>query len=130
VKADGNCPFNSISTLLNGHEERAIELKARTCIKMCNNKDRYLSRPDASDTMSLSPPFEEASTACATNSSRSSAWNLMALSDVIGISINSHYPPMYGKRHLAYKTLNTTYDRAQREEMHMNKTTQKLNYIR
>jgi hypothetical protein len=52
------------------------------------------------------------------------------LSDVIGISVKSHYPPMYGKGNLAYKTLNTTYDRAQRGEMHMNKTTQKLNYIR
>ena len=81
---------------------------------MCN-KDRYLSRPDASDTMSLSPPFEEASTACATDSWWSSAWNLMALSDVIGISIKSHYPPMYGKEHLAYKTLNTTYAPTQAE---------------
>jgi len=115
VKGDGNCLFNSISTLLYGHEERAIELRARTCIQMCNNKDRYLSRPDASDTMSLSPSFEEASTACATNSSWSSAWNLMALSDVIGISIKSHYPPMYGKEHLAYKTLNTTYAPTQAE---------------
>lgn len=81
---------------------------------MCN-KDRYLSRPDASDTMSLSPPFDKASTDCATNSSYSSAWNFMALSDVIGISIKSHYPPMYGKKHLAYKTLNTTYAPTQLE---------------
>ena len=77
VKTAGNCLFNSISTLLYGHEEKAIELRSMTCLQMCNNKGRYLSSADASDTMSLSPPFEEASTAGATDASWSSAWNLI-----------------------------------------------------
>ena len=46
VNADGNCLFNSISTLLYGHEDKARELRVRTCIQMCNNMDRYLSSPE------------------------------------------------------------------------------------
>jgi len=47
VNAEVNCLFNSISTLLYGHEDKARELRVRTCIQMCNNMDRYLSSPDA-----------------------------------------------------------------------------------
>ena len=39
----------------------------------------------------------------------------MALADVIGHSINTHYPPMYGKGHLTYQTLNTTYSPCEAE---------------
>ena len=58
VNADGNCLFNSISTLLYGHEDKARELRVRTCIQMCNNMDRYLSSPDAGNILLLSPTFE------------------------------------------------------------------------
>ena len=98
VNADGICLFKSISTLLYGHEDRARELRVRICIQMCNNMDRYLSSPDAGNILLLSPTFEDACRDCATDSAWSSVWSIMALADVIGHSIKTHYPPMYGKR--------------------------------
>ena len=82
---------------------------------MCNNMDRYLSRPNAGNILLLSPTFEDACRDCATDSAWLSAWSIMALVDVIGHSIKTHYPPMYGKGHLAYQTINTTYSPCETE---------------
>lgn len=116
VKADGNCLFNSISTLLFGNDNKATEIRVRTCIQMCTNSDKYVARPDAVNTMILSPSFEDACRDCATDNEWSSAWAIMAIADVIGLSIRAHYPPMYGTGHLAYQTLNTTYHPANSED--------------
>jgi hypothetical protein len=109
VNADGNCLFNSISTFIYGHEDKARELRVKTCIQMCNNMDRYLTSPDAGNILLQSPTFEDDCRDCSIDSAWSSAWSIMALADVIGHFIKTHYPPMYGKGHLAYHTLNTTY---------------------
>jgi len=69
--------------------------------------EKYISRPDSEDILLLLPSYEDACKDSTTDQAWSSAWSIMALADVIGVNIQTYYPPMYGKGYLAYKTLNT-----------------------
>lgn len=74
---------------------------------MCINMEKYISRSDSADISLLSSSYKDACKDSTTDHVWSSARSIMALADVNGVNIQTYYPPMYGKGHLAYKTLNT-----------------------
>lgn len=40
---DGNCLYRAMSKIISGNENRHVELRVRTFIELCCNKDKYLN---------------------------------------------------------------------------------------
>ena len=95
---DGNCLFNSVSTVLTGDEDLAPELRLRTAVEMSQNPERYRKRTDYNDLLSCSPTYEESTLAACTDGAYMSVWNMMALSTVVGNPIQSIYPALNGEK--------------------------------
>ena len=95
---DGNCLFNSVSTVLTGDEDLAPELRLRTAVEMSQNPERYRKRTDYNDLLSCSPTYEESTLAACTDGAYMSVWNMMALSTVVGNPIQSFYPALNGEK--------------------------------
>ena len=102
---NGNCLFNSISTVLCAHEGLATELRLRTALEMISKGDTYKSHPDYANLLLFSPPYEESQLACCNDGEFSSIWTIMALSSVIGSPIQSLYPNINGDKDEAPSTL-------------------------
>ena len=98
TSADGNCFFHSLSIALFGNENFSTELRMRTCCKMFLNKDKYTNHPRKKDLWIVSPDYEEASIDCTYSGVYTSAWNMLAAADVIGLSIKSYYPSVNGQK--------------------------------
>ena len=86
---DGNCLFNSVSIALTGMEKMVrLSLNART----------YQAREDFNHIIRHSPEFDESLLSCCKDGEYSSIWTIMALSAVIGLSIQTLYPAMNGPK--------------------------------
>ncbi|XP_039247589.2 uncharacterized protein LOC120325535 [Styela clava] len=103
--ADGNCLFNAVSLLLNDSEDMANELRTRTCIEMVNNEDEYIQSDMGRVVCHVSPDYREACVDCTRIGAFSSAWTIMALSNIIKRQVNMLYPPVNGTRDLYPKFL-------------------------
>lgn len=40
---DGNCLYRAMSRIICGNEDRHVELRTRTFIELCMNKEKYLN---------------------------------------------------------------------------------------
>lgn len=117
---DDNCLFNAVSIALSGNEDRAAELRLRTSVEMALNLDWYTSRDDYEQLMENSPSYNASLKDCCSEGAYSSIWTIMALSSVVGLPINSVYPPMNGpqcKSHLALSKQFATAENKDRETL-------------
>jgi hypothetical protein len=109
VTADGNCFFNAVSLSLYDHEHYSVQIRVRTCIQMCLNKNLYKNHKDAKDIYIVSPSFEQASIRYSTSGEYASTWTMMAASDAMGITIITSYPPINDASDFVYKVLNADF---------------------
>ena len=96
---DGNCLFNSVSTVLTGDEKLAAELRLRTAMEMSLNPDLYKDRADFDELMDCSPSYEDSLIDACTDGPYMSVWNMIALSTggVVGNPIQPIYPALNGE---------------------------------
>jgi hypothetical protein len=119
---DGNCLYRAASTVLCSNEDMHIELRVRTFVELCLNKDRYLddnylrtlTGKDAFISKMFYSSFETTSTKAQTSDIRisyafeagvlntikagtySNMWHMFALCNVIGCPVVSVYPMVKG----------------------------------
>lgn len=113
---DGNCLFNAVSIALSGNEHRAAELRLRTSVEMALNSDNYTSRDDYEQLMENSPSFHASLKDCCSEGAYSSIWTIMALSSVVGLPINSVYPPMNGPKCKSHLALSKQFETAENKD--------------
>ena len=106
---DGDCLFNSVSTLLTGDERKSVELRFRCCAELIVNKKRFLRHRLYSSMAVFSPDYDQDCLNCATPGSFSSVWMIVSLSNLLNIPIESVYPAVNGSQNLYFRTLNTTF---------------------
>ena len=104
---DGDCLFNAASILLSGDEALAVELKYKCCLEMGLNAAAIKNHKDRAALILLSPDYSDALVRCATGGGYSSAWTMIALSNVTQHKIKMLYPMVNGLKDLAVRTLNT-----------------------
>lgn len=75
---------------------------------MIVKKDYYTSLPIAKQLIWVAPNYISSVYDCASEGGWSSIWTLLALADVIGVPIQSIYPPLNGEQDFSYKMLNLT----------------------
>ena len=107
VTGDGNCLFNSISVSLFGHENLASELRVRTCIELNENMTKY--EQNFNNLIFVSPDIANDCVDIAHNYKFSYVWCLLAATSVIGIPIQSVYPPKNGILDKTQSLLNQTF---------------------
>lgn len=105
ASGDGDCLFNSVSTLLIGAEALAVELRYKTCLEMCLNQD-IRKHKDASSFYYISPTYEEATLECAQIGQYSSVWTILGLFNVINTAMDVVYPCVNGAKDLSFIKLN------------------------
>lgn len=120
---DGNCLYRAMSRIIYGNEDRHVELRMRTFIELCLNKDKYLndcylkeltglddyvenllgSSFDLSSKTKGKPNAErqrEGFEAGIVNTikpgSYSSMWHIFAFSNILGFPIQTVYPEVKG----------------------------------
>ena len=106
---DGNCLFNSFSTILTGNESMNIELRYRCCIEMTMNRRKYLRHRLFDRLDVLSPDFDRSCIECAKLGAWASAWEMIALSNVLNITVKSVYPAVSGSKTKQFQTLNSEF---------------------
>ena len=103
---DGDCLFNSFSILLAGDERMNIELRYRCCIEMVLNRRKYLRHQLFNKLDVLCPDFDRSCIECTKLGSWASAWEMIALSNALNITVQSIYPAVSGSNSMQFKTLN------------------------
>ena len=120
---DGNCLYRAMSRIICGDEERHVELRTRTFIELCMNKEKYLndgylkeltglddyvqnllgSSFDLSSKTKGKPDaerqregFEAGIIETIKPGSYSSMWHIFALSNILGFPIQTVYPEVEG----------------------------------
>ena len=109
TSGDGNCLFNAVSLALSGGEDFSTELRLRTALEMILNSTRYTSRPDYNRLLLVSPSYRESTKDCCSDHSFSSVWTMMALSNTIGLPIQSVYPRVNGQGDEVHRILTQTF---------------------
>ncbi|KAK3089318.1 hypothetical protein FSP39_002697 [Pinctada imbricata] len=93
---NGNCLFNALSLALQNNESLSLELRFRTTLEMILHRS-FFERDHLHDRLfDVSPSYDDAMRACATNFSFSNAFTMHAASSVIGKPIRSVYPTLHG----------------------------------
>ena len=105
-RGDGNCLFNSISIVLAGDESMSTELRYRCCIEMVTNKSKVLHHRMYSRLEPLSPDYDEDCINCAEPGKWSSAWMMIAVSNLLNLPVKSVFPAVNSTRNPVFKTLN------------------------
>lgn len=103
---DGDCLFNSLSTLLIGTEALVVELRHKTCLEMCLKQD-VRKHKDASSVYYILPTYDEATLECAQTRQYSSVWTILGLLNVINTTTDvvHVYPCVNGtKGSVIYQT--------------------------
>ena len=95
---DGNCLFNSVSTVLTGDEKLTAVLRLRTAKEMSLNPDLYKDRTVFDELMDCCPSYEDSLIDACTDGAYMSVWNMIALSTVVGNPIQSIYPTLNGEK--------------------------------
>lgn len=103
---DGDFLFNSFSVLLVGDESKSLELRYRCCIEMVTNRSKMMVHRMYNKLEVLSPDYDKACLDCTQPGNWSSAWMLIAMSNVLNISVRSVYPAINGSRSAPFKSLN------------------------
>ena len=93
---DGSCLFNATSIALCGDESLATTLKVLCGIEMVNNQSIYINHSLARGFELVSPDYWDSCRDCFKNGGFSSAWTILALSQVIERRIISVYPACNG----------------------------------
>ena len=86
------------------NEGLAVELRVRTCVELRCNADIY--RHLHSDFKFIAGDVEEEARAGAPKGAWSTAWHVVALASVLGLTISSIYPPFNGLVDQAIAILN------------------------
>ena len=121
--ADGNCLYRALSRIICGNEDRHVELRMRTFIELCKNKDKYLNDCYLKELTGLDDYVENllgssfdlsSKTRGKTNTERqregfeagivdtikpgtySTMWDIFALSNILGFPIQTVYPDVKG----------------------------------
>ena len=84
--------FNAASILRSGDEALAVELKYKCCLEMGLNATAIKNHKDRTALILLSPDYPDALVRCATGGRYSSAWTMIALSNVTQHKIKMLYP--------------------------------------
>ena len=103
---DGDCLFNSVSTLLVGDESLATELRFKTCLEMFLNKENIQQHKDRASFSCLSPTYDTALKECARPRQYSCVWTILALSNIINVPMEILYPCVNGTQDLAFQKFN------------------------
>lgn len=106
---DGDCLFNAISIILCGDESMSVELKYKCCLEMVSNGEKIQQHKDKAALFCVSPDYEEAVIKCAKRGGYSSAWTMIALSNITKRKIESLYPLVNGAKDVATMTLNCVF---------------------
>ena len=120
---DGNCLYRAMSRIICGNEDRHVELRMRTFIELCLNKDKYLNNCYLKELTGLDDYVENllgssfdlsSKTRGKPNAERqregfeagivdtirpgsySSMWHIFALSNILGFPIQTVYPEVKG----------------------------------
>ena len=111
IKSTGNgdCFFNAISIILCGNESMSAELRYKCCLEMVSNDEKIQQYKDRAALLCVSPDYDEAVLKCARLGGYSSAWTIIAMSNVTKRKIESLYPLVNGTQDLATRTLNCTF---------------------
>lgn len=103
---DGDCLFNSVSTLLVGDESLATELRYKTCLEMFLNGEKIKHHKDRPSFLILCGSYESALKACARPRQYACVWTILALSNIINVPMEILYPCVNGCKDLAFLKLN------------------------
>ena len=95
--------------LLSGNETRNTELRYRCCIEMVKNRAKMMRHRLFSRIHLISPDYDEDCLDCAKSGSYSSAWRMIAISNLLNLPVQSVYPCMNGSKHIAFTTLNNLF---------------------
>lgn len=106
VESDGGCLFESLSVSLIGDQTLSQELRVRTCIEMIYIKDTVIKLSVTPNLLLVFPNYISSVYSCAKPGGFSSIWTIFALSNVIGLPLESIYPPMNGTSNRPFKILN------------------------
>ena len=117
--ADGNCLYRAMSKIICGNENRHVELRVRTFIELCLNRDKYLNNSYLKELTGLDDYMENLLGSSFDLSSKtkrkpkserqregfeagivdnikpgtySTMWHIFALSNILGFSIQTVYP--------------------------------------
>ena len=85
-----------MSTALTGDENLAPKLR-RKAIEISLNSKQYTDMEDFHELLSCSPSYEESLMAAAADCAYMLVWNMIALSTVVGILVQSIYSAMIGE---------------------------------
>lgn len=106
---DGNCLFNSASIALVGDESLAIELRARTCVELLVNAERYERRHRDDGFELCASGVPDCCLELARVGAFCSVWAMPALASVIGRPLRSCYPPINGPDDELSRVLNVLF---------------------
>ena len=120
---DGNCLYRAMSKIICGNENRHVELRVRTFIELCLNRDKYLNNSYLKELAGLDDYMENLLGSSFDLSSKtkrkpkserqregfeagivdnikpgtySTMWHIFALSNILGFSIQTVYPDVRG----------------------------------
>ena len=120
---DGNCLYRAMSKIICGNENRHVELRVRTFIELCLNRDKYLNNSYLKELTGLDDYMENLLGSSFDLSSKtkgkpkserqregfeagivdnikpgtySTMWHIFALSNILGFPIQTVYPDVRG----------------------------------
>ena len=120
---DGNCLYRAMSKIICGNENRHVELRVRTFIELCLNRDKYLNNSYLKELTGLDDYMENLLGSSFDLSSKtkgkpkserqregfeagivdnikpgtySTMWHIFALSNILGFPIQTLYPDVLG----------------------------------
>ena len=105
--ADGDCFFNSVSTLLCGSEFRTTELRHRCCIYMVLEKSQIMINRHYKKLTVISPQINTDCLNCARPGTYSSMHMFIVMSRLLNIPIKVHYPAVNGSKNYNFQVMNT-----------------------
>ncbi|WAQ94063.1 hypothetical protein MAR_006534 [Mya arenaria] len=105
---DGDCFFNSISTLLSGDESRSIEMRYRCVLELVSNKSAIQLHPQYKKLHLISCDIDEECISCTKQGNSSSMTRFIAMSRVLNLQIDVIYPAVSGSKNYYFQVLNTT----------------------
>jgi len=100
VAGDGNCLYRSVALALYGTQDRYMELRARTAIEIALHRawydrdDAQFCAPFTDDPRIVCPSYGDLCVAVTKPGEYADVMHILALSAVIGLPIQSYYPPL------------------------------------
>lgn len=113
--ADGDCFFNSVSTLLCGSESRTTELSYRCCIYMVLEKSNIMINRHYKKVTVIFPQINTDCLNCTRPGTYSSMHMFIAMSLLLNIPIKV-YPAVNGSKNYNFKVMNLSEESKEKRE--------------